>query len=123
MAYTVTLTGTPLLVGTAGTTWVYKVHEPGILVIRGAYTKGDESATAFKLSTRSTQTGTDTPIVKTQVGTDNTAVQVGPSYTATGRFEIVIQVYEDDKYIGITPTATGSATGTIAFDYADTQSK
>jgi hypothetical protein len=123
MPYTVTTTATPLLVGTASTTWVYKVQssQGGILVIRGAYTKGDETATAFKVSTRATQAGTDTPIYKVQVGTDNTHVQLQPTYTASARFEIAVPVFAKDKFIGITPTATGSATGTIAFDYADMQ--
>lgn len=121
MAYTVTLAGSNLLVGTADTTWVFKNNgaQSGILVIRGTYTKGNETATAMKMSTRATQTGTDTPIPKNQVGTDNTVIQLAPTYTATQAFEIAVPVFGGDKYIGITPTATGSATGTIAFTYTN----
>ena len=124
MAYTVT-NATPMTTITENSVYAYKVQGKlgGTLVIRGTYTKGDETATAFKVSTRTATGGTDYPVYKIQVGTDNTMVQYGPSYSATGRFEVVVPLFSDDKYIVITITATGSATGTIAFAYADVQAK
>ena len=118
MAYTITTTGSNLTTVTANSVHMYTVQgsHGGALYIKGSYTKGDETATAFKIATRATAAGTDTPMYVR--GSDNTMTQLGPIYTATGRFEIVVPLFTDDKYVTITATATGSATGTIVYDYS-----
>jgi len=122
MAYTITSIGTKFVAIAETDKLRFEVSDRQAkgLYIQGEYTIGDETATKFNVYTRRTATGDDTPVYVKQVGTDGTMVQFAPTWSETARFDIYVPLLPSDLFVVVEPALTaGSATGTVAFDYAE----